>query len=130
MTARFVARVSRLGLATLGAAIAFATVNGPSVAQDAQSATTAAALASIDAAKMAKGRDAFANYGCGSCHTLADAGASGHVGPAFDGNANLSEAFVADRVTNGQGPMPAFGGQMQPDEVAAIAYYVAHAATK
>ena len=130
MTARFVARVSRLGLAALGAAIAFAAMNGPSVAQDTQPATTAAAVASVDAAKMAKGRDVFANYGCGSCHALGDAGASGHVGPAFDGDANLSEAFVADRVTNGQGPMPAFGGQMQSDEVAAIAYYVAHAATK
>ncbi len=130
MTARVVASVSRLGLAALGAAIAFAAMNGPSVAQDAQPAATAAAVSTVDAAKMAKGRDVFANYGCGSCHTLGDAGANGHVGPAFDGDSNLSESFVADRVTNGQGPMPAFGGQMQPDEVAAIAYYVTHAATK
>ena len=130
MTARVVAGVSRLGLAALGAAIAFAAMNGPSVAQDVNPATTAAAVASVDAAKMAKGKDVFANYGCGGCHSLADAGVTGHVGPAFDGDANLSEAFVADRVTNGQGPMPAFGGQMQPEEVAAIAYYVTHAAAK
>jgi mono/diheme cytochrome c family protein len=116
-------------LAALGAAVAFAAMNGPSVAQDAKP-TTAAAVASIDAAEMAKGRDVFANYGCGGCHSLADAGVTGHVGPAFDGDANLSEPFVADRVTNGQGPMPAFGGQMQPEEVAALAYYVTHAAAK
>ena len=130
MTARVVASVSRLGLAALGAAIAFAAMNGSSAAQDAPPATTAAAVASVDAAKMAKGKDVFANYGCDSCHALADAGANGHVGPAFDGDTNLSEGFVTDRVTNGQGPMPAFGGQMQPDEIAAIAYYVTHAAAK
>ena len=126
MTERFVARVSRLGFA----AVAFAAMNGSSLAQDAKPAATTAAVAGVDAAKIAKGRDVFSNYGCGGCHSLADAGATGHVGPSFDGDSNLSEAFVNDRVTNGQGPMPAFGSQMQPDEIAAISYYVAHAASK
>lgn len=130
MMARFVAKVSRLGFAAAAAAIAFAAVSGPSNAQDSKPAATTAAVAGVDAAKLAKGRDVFANYGCGGCHSLADAGATGHVGPAFDGDSNLSEAFVTDRVTNGMGPMPSFGGQMQPDEIAAISYYVAHAATK
>jgi mono/diheme cytochrome c family protein len=109
--------------------VAFATFSGPSAAQDAKP-TTAAAVAGVDAAKIAKGRDIFANYGCGGCHTLADAGATGHVGPAFDGDANLSEGYVTDRVTNGSGPMPAFGGQMSPDEISAIAYYITHTAAK
>ncbi len=72
----------------------------------------------------------FNNYGCSSCHTLADAGASGHVGPSFDGDSNLSHDFVVDRVTNGQGPMPSFGGQMTSDEIDALATYVMHAAKK
>jgi mono/diheme cytochrome c family protein len=124
-----VASVSRLGFAALGVAVAFAAFGGPTQAQDAKPAATAA-VASVDAAKVAKGKDVFANYGCGGCHSLADAGATGHVGPAFDGDSNLSESFVTDRVTNGSGPMPAFGGQMTPEEVSAIAYYVTHAAAK
>ena len=129
MPARFVATVSRLGFAALGAVVAFATFSGPSSAEDAKPAASAA-VASVDAAKIAKGKDIFANYGCGGCHTLADSDATGHVGPALDGDANLSEGFVTDRVTNGSGPMPAFGGQMSPEEVSAIAYYITHAAAK
>jgi mono/diheme cytochrome c family protein len=116
-------------LAALGAVAALATFSTASQAQDAKPAATAA-VASVDAAKIAKGKDVFANYGCGGCHTLADAGATGHVGPAFDGDANLTDAYVTDRVTNGSGPMPSFGGQMSPEEISAIAYYVTHAAAK
>ena len=129
MPARFVATVSRLGFAALGAVVAFAAFSAPSQAEDAAPAS-AAAVASVDAAKLAKGKDIFANYGCGGCHTLADAGATGHVGPSLDGDVNLTPDFVTDRVTNGMGPMPSFGGQMSPDEISAITYYVTHAATK
>ncbi len=131
MTTRFVASMSRLGLAAMGAAAAFATMSGSSLAQN--NATTAApapALTAADAARIAKGRDVFGNYGCSACHTLADAGATGHVGPSFDENANLSQAFVVDRVTNGQGQMPAFGGQMSDDEIDAVAAYIIATAKK
>lgn len=83
-----------------------------------------------DPGAIAKGRAVFDNYGCSSCHTLADAGATGTVGPSFDGDANLSEAFAIERVTNGQGQMPAFGGSMSPEEIKAVAAYVVHAARK
>lgn len=117
------AAMSQTSLAQSAAPAATATTTTP--------AATAAAAAAVDvAAKISKGRDLFANYGCGGCHTLSDAGATGHVGPSLDGNANLSEAYVTDRVTNGQGPMPSFGGQMSPDEINAIATYVTHVATK
>ncbi len=116
---------SRLGLAALGAAAAIALSTGASVAQ-----SGAAPAPAPDPATLAKGKDLFNNYGCASCHSLADAGATGHVGPAFDGDSNLSEAFVTDRVTNGQGVMPAFGGQMTPEEIAALAAYINHAAQK
>ncbi len=116
---------SRLGLAALGTCAVIALSTGASVAQ-----SGAAPAPAPDAAKLSKGKDLFNNYGCGSCHSLADAGASGHVGPAFDGDSNLSEAFVIDRVSNGQGVMPAFGGQMSPEEIAAVAAYINHAAQK
>jgi mono/diheme cytochrome c family protein len=90
----------------------------------------AVVTASADPAKMAKGKELFTNFSCGSCHALSDAGADGHVGPALDGNKGLTEALVKDRVTNGQGPMPAFAGQMTDEEIADVSAYVAHAAKK
>lgn len=119
--------VARLGLATFAAAMIMAAVVQPAAAQ--QGASPAAAPAATDA-KLAKGRDVFNNYGCSGCHSLADAGATGHVGPSFDGDANLTHDFVVDRVTNGSGPMPSFGGQMTPEEIDAVATYVMHAAKK
>jgi mono/diheme cytochrome c family protein len=112
----------------MGLAVALAAISQPSAAQTA--AVSAPAAPAADAAKLAKGKDVFTNYGCGSCHTLAAAGASGNVGPSFDHDANLSHDFVVDRVTNGQGPMPSFGGQMSADDIDAVATYVVQSAQK
>jgi mono/diheme cytochrome c family protein len=128
VSAGMVVGAVRLGLASLGVAVAFAAMSQSTAAQPA--ATPPPAAGDAAAAKIAKGREVFANYGCGSCHSLGDAGATGHVGPSFDGDANLTEAFVVDRVTNGQGGMPAFAGQLSPQEIAAVAAYVIHAASK
>jgi mono/diheme cytochrome c family protein len=81
-------------------------------------------------ASLKKGRDLFDNYACGGCHSLADANATGHVGPALDGNSRLTADFVSDRVTNGQGGMPAFRDQMSADDIAAITAYVMQAKAK
>ncbi len=113
----------RLGLAMLTAAIAVAAMGQPSAAQvDAKPADAAG--------KVEKGRTLFADFACGNCHSLSDAGATGHVGPSFDGNHNLTEAFVVSRVTSGQGGMPAFGDQMTPEEISAVAAYVTQMAGK
>lgn len=90
----------------------------------------AVATTSGDPAKIAAGKELFTNFSCGSCHALADAGADGHVGPALDGNKGLTHALVVDRVTNGQGPMPAFAGQMTDQEIQDVATYVVSAAQK
>ena len=71
----------------------------------------------------AAGKDLFASSGCGSCHTLADAGSTGAVGPNLD-EAKPSAELVVDRVTNGQGAMPAFGGQLDEAQIQDIAAYV------
>ena len=127
-------RAARLALAISGMAVALVAMSQPSAAEDGaksvEAAGAPAAAAAPDAEKVAKGKIVFANYGCGSCHSLADAGATGRVGPSFDGNSNLTEAFIANRVTNGQGVMPAFGDQLTPDEVAQVAAYVNTAAGK
>jgi mono/diheme cytochrome c family protein len=61
---------------------------------------------------------------CGSCHTLADAGTSGTIGPNLD-EAKPSRALAVERVTNGKGAMPSFKGQLSEEQIQAVAEYVA-----
>ena len=78
----------------------------------------------------AEGKQIFTgSAGCGGCHTLADAGTSGNVGPNLD-EAKPSKALAAARVTNGKGPMPPFKGQLSPAQIQAVAAYVSSAAGK
>ena len=80
-----------------------------------------------DTASVARGKQVFATAGCGGCHTLSDAGATGTVGPNLDA-AKPSASLVVERVENGQGAMPSFAGQLSEDEIAAVAAYVSTAA--
>jgi mono/diheme cytochrome c family protein len=75
----------------------------------------------------ADGKQIFASAGCVSCHTLADAGSNGTIGPNLD-EAKPSKELAVDRVTNGAGAMPAFKGQLTDAEIEAVAEYVASAA--
>jgi len=74
----------------------------------------------------AAGKELVAANGCGSCHTLADAGASGAIGPNLD-EARPSVDLVVERVTNGKAPMPAFAGTLSDTQIADVAAYVVHA---
>jgi uncharacterized membrane protein len=78
-------------------------------------------------AAAAQGQRVFASAGCGACHTLAAAGATGTVGPSLD-SAKPSASLVADRVRNGQGAMPSFAGRLTAVEIDAVAAYVSGAA--
>jgi mono/diheme cytochrome c family protein len=73
------------------------------------------------------GKQVFETAGCKSCHTLADADATGTVGPNLD-EAKPPAALVIDRVTNGKGAMPSFSGQLSPKQIADVAAYVSQAA--
>ena len=75
-------------------------------------------------ASTAAGARVFASAGCGACHALADAGATGAVGPDLDASAP-SAGLVAERVRHGQGAMPAFAGRLSDQEIEAVAAYVA-----
>ena len=75
------------------------------------------------------GKSIFASAGCGSCHVLADAGASGTVGPDLD-QAQPSVALAIDRVTNGSGAMPSFKDDLNEAQINAVAEYVNEAAGK
>lgn len=75
----------------------------------------------------ANGKTIFASAGCGSCHTLADAGSSGTVGPNLD-EAKPDHDLVVERVTNGSGVMPSFSDQLSEQEIQDVAAYVSSAA--
>ena len=74
------------------------------------------------------GKDIFV-ANCGSCHTLADAGTSGKVGPNLD---QLKPTFARaqKQVINGGAVMPAFKGQLTPAQIKAVAKYVSSVAGK
>ena len=79
------------------------------------------------AGDAANGKKVFASAGCGSCHTLSDAGSSGTVGPNLD-DAKPSEDKVVERVTNGSGVMPSFKDQLSEQEIQDVAAYVSSVA--
>ena len=71
----------------------------------------------------AAGESVYASAGCGGCHTMEAAGSSGTVGPNLD-DSQPDQALTVDRVTNGAGAMPAFGGQLTEQQIADVAAYV------
>jgi mono/diheme cytochrome c family protein len=74
----------------------------------------------------AAGKQVFASAGCGGCHTLADAGTNGSVGPNLDG-AKPSFDKVVERVTNGKPPMPSFKESLTEQQIRDVAAYVSQA---
>ena len=71
----------------------------------------------------AAGEAIFAENGCGSCHTLEAAGASGTIGPNLD-ETQPDFDLVVDRVTNGSGAMPSFGDSLDEQQINDVAAYV------
>ncbi len=80
----------------------------------------------VTAERPTDGKSIFA-ANCGSCHTLADAGTSGAVGPNLD-ESKPSKDLVVDRVTNGQGAMPSFKDSLDAAQIQAVADYVSSSA--
>jgi mono/diheme cytochrome c family protein len=75
------------------------------------------------------GKQIFLTAGCANCHTLADAGSTGTVGPNLD-QAKPPKSLVVNRVTNGKGVMPSFKGTLDPQQIQAVAQYVSSVAGK
>jgi mono/diheme cytochrome c family protein len=76
------------------------------------------------------GRKVFteiAQPSCSICHTLQAAGASGQVGPSLD-ELKPDRARVLEAVRKGLGVMPPFGDKLTPEQIEAVADYVARAA--
>lgn len=60
---------------------------------------------------------------CGSCHTLADAGTAGAVGPNLDTSKMDVKAMLAQIAKGGNG-MPAFEGTLTEEQIKLIAEYI------
>ena len=76
----------------------------------------------------AAGKEVFlGTAGCTSCHTLADAGATGTIGPSLDA-AKPSYEKVETQVTNGGGGMPPFGDTLSEQQIEDVAAYVSSVA--
>jgi cytochrome c551 len=71
----------------------------------------------------AAGKEVYASAGCGSCHTFADAGTTGTVGPNLD-ESSADFAAAEEQIRAGGGGMPAFEGQLSDEEIANVAAYV------
>ena len=115
-----------LGLITgffLGRSTAGGSSHGTAAITTRPATTTASAATPL----VAEGKRAFATAGCGGCHTLSAAGATGAVGPNLD-QARPSRGLVVDRVTHGKNGMPAFSGQLSPAQIRALATFISSSA--
>jgi cytochrome c oxidase subunit 1 len=84
-------------------------------------------LAATPATPADPGAAVFTKAGCGGCHTLAAAGSTGTVGPNLD-QLKPTKDRVTTIVTQGRGNMPAFSGQLTPEEINQVATYVSKSA--
>jgi len=105
-----------------------AVTDQPEVQTIARSVAKAAPTAATAATATAQEADGAAIYAanCASCHGANGEG-MGQVFPALAGNDKLADAnFVIDVVLNGRPgtSMPAFGGQLSDEEVAAVVNYI------
>jgi mono/diheme cytochrome c family protein len=94
-------------------------------------ATTGADTADLPALDLKgdadAGKQVFASAGCAACHTLSAANATGTVGPNLD-DAKPSYELAVQRVTLGQGGMPSFKDQLEPQQIADVAQFVSSSA--
>jgi len=98
------------------------------VTTTAAATTTAAGGATTTAPAAAHGdpvagKAVFASAGCGACHTLKAAGATGTVGPNLD---QLKPPYdrVLHQVQVGGGPMPAFKNTLSAKQIQDVAAFV------
>jgi mono/diheme cytochrome c family protein len=100
--------------------------NGPVSGVTTQPTTTASVPAKYKSGDAAAGKTIFKTGPCAGCHTLADAGTTGTVGPNLD-QAKPALSLVVDRLLNGKGAMPSFKGQLSDKQIADVAAYVVKA---
>ena len=86
-------------------------------------------VAPASPADEALGRKVFTEVAqppCALCHTLAAAGAAGTIGPSLD-ELKPDKPRVLEAVRKGVGVMPPYADKLTPEEIEAVAEYVAKA---
>ena len=74
------------------------------------------------------GKDVFLNKAvCSTCHTLADAGSNGQIGPNLN-EIRPDKMTIINVVNNGIGVMPAYEDELTIEEIEAVAHYVSTSA--
>jgi mono/diheme cytochrome c family protein len=92
--------------------------------------TTTTSTAPAAKGDPAAGKQVFLSVAaCGGCHTLADAGSTGNVGPNLD-QVKPGYDKVVTQVTNGGGAMPPFKDTLSAQQIADVAAYVSSVAGK
>lgn len=112
-------RSVRLGLQA-GALLAI----GGSVLPAALAMAQDAGAEQVAAETREAGRELFREWGWIQRHALSDAGSTSGSAPSLDANANLSRSLVLERLTRGQGDMPAFAGLISDQEMEVLAQYL------
>jgi mono/diheme cytochrome c family protein len=87
--------------------------------------STSTAAGGGDTANAA-GKQVFTSN-CGGCHTLADAGTNGQVGPVLD-ELKPDKATVQRQVENGGDKMPAFKDKLSAEQIEQVSTYVSSVA--
>ena len=106
-----------------------ASKSAPSPTGTTSGTTTTTAPPAGGGSQTAEGKQVFGSAGCGGCHTLKDAGATGTVGPNLD-QLKPAKDRVVRQVTNGGAVMPAFKGRLTAAQIEAVAAYVVSVAGK
>jgi len=104
------------------------TTSAPSSTTTTSTSTTTGPTSSQHGDPVA-GKQISLSQPCGGCHTLADAGTTGTVGPNLD---QLKPPYdrVVTQVTNGGAIMPSFKSQLTPRQIQDVAAYVSSVAGK
>ena len=112
--------VALIAVTLAGSVVAFAALGDD---DDAAPTSTETRTTIPLAGDPVNGKVVFAATGCGGCHSLTAAGASGKAGPSLDAT-SLSEAQIAAVIAGGQGAMPGYSGDLSPQEIADLAAFV------
>ena len=73
--------------------------------------------------EVTDGKTIFTRSGCGSCHTLADAGTTGTFGTNFDEEKpGLQEAI--EQIRKGGNGMPPYEGKLSDAQIESVAQYI------
>lgn len=115
--------VTSAGAAGSGAKSVTATLKVTGGTPATTTVVTTTAAANSAAAAIADGKAVFAKTGCGACHVLAAAGATGAVGPNLD-TRKPSVDKVVQLVSAGGGTMQPYVGVLTSTQIQDVAQFV------